>query len=325
MPVDPPAPIDAAILAEAAEWFALLGSESATDADRRRWDVWLSARPEHRAAWARVEAFTRKFERLPARAASAALGAVHPGRRRALKTLAMLCGVGVAGFGAWRAAPWREWLALYQTGVGSTRHVTLPDGTRVWLNTGSALDVAFDADLRRIQLHAGEALIETASDRAVPSRPFVVDSAEGRVRALGTRFCVRRSEVDSKVAVYRGAIEIQPAAPGAARQTVNAGQETRFTRHTIAAPQAANEEGTAWTRGLLLADNMRLGDFVAELARYRHGVLRCAPEVANLRIVGAFPLADTDRVLRALERALPVRVSTLGPWWVTIEATTPRD
>lgn len=318
MPADTQAPIDAAILAQAAEWFALLGSESATDADRRHWDVWLSACPEHRAAWARVEGFRRKFDRLPTQAASA-LGAVNPGRRCALKTLALLCTVGAAGWGAWRGAPWREWIALHRTGVGSTREVTLPDGTRVWLNTASALDVAFDADLRCVRLHAGEALVETASDRAVPSRPFVVDSAEGRVRALGTRFSVRRSEVDSRVAVYRGAIEIQPAAPGAAPRTLNAGQETRFTRHTIAAPQPANEDGTAWTRGMLLADNMRLSDLVAELARYRHGYLGCAPEVADLRIVGAFPLADTDRVLASLERALPVRVSTLGPWWVSIE------
>ncbi len=322
MPVEPRAPIDAAILAQAAEWFALLGSESASEADRRAWEGWLAACPEHRAAWARVEAVTRKLDRLPARAASAALGAVDPGRRRALKTLAMLCGVGIAGFGAWRAAPWREWLALHQTGVGTTRKLILPDSTRVWLNTGSALDVAFAADLRCIRLHAGEALIETAPDRAVSARPFVVDSAECRVRALGTRFCVRRSEWGSQVAVYRGAIEIQPAA--AARRTLHAGQETRFTRDTIAAPQPANEEATAWTRGLLLADNMRLGDFVAELARYRRGYLGCAPEVAELRIVGAFPLADTDRVLAALERALPVRVATLGPFWVSIEAS-PRD
>ncbi len=182
------------------------------------------------------------------------------------------------------------------------------------------MDVEFDAGLRRIQLHAGEALVDTASDRAVvPSGPFVVDSAQGRVRALGTRFSLRLSEADSRVAVYRGAIEIQPAAPSAARRTLHAGQETRFTRQTIAAPKPANDDRSAWTRGMLLADNLRLGDFVAELARYRHGYLGCAPEVASLRIVGAFPLADTDRVLASLERALPVRVSTLGPWWVSIE------
>jgi len=47
---------------------------------------------------------------------------------------------------------------------------------------------------------------------------------------------------------------------------------------------------------VLYADDMELGAFIAELARYRPGVLRCAPEVAGLRISGAFQLADTDYV-----------------------------
>jgi len=180
------------------------------------------------------------------------------------------------------------------------REVILADGTRLWLNTASAVDVEFTAKLRRLSLQAGEVLIETASDPAVPPRPFVVDSAQGRVRALGTRFSLHQQDDHSRAAVFEGAIEIQPATPGAAGRTLNAGQETRYTRATIAVPRPANADRSAWTRGMLLADNLPLGEFVAELARYRHGHLHCAPEVAKLRIVGAFPLADTDRVPAAL-------------------------
>ncbi|MGQ0594800.1 MAG: FecR domain-containing protein [Gammaproteobacteria bacterium] len=318
MRADPP-PIDPAILEQAAQWFALLRSESATKADRRRWQAWLSACPAHRTAWARVEAFTRRLEGLPAHAVSAALGTADRGRRRALKTLAFLCTAGVAGWGAWRGTPWREWMADHRTGVGGTRSVILADGTRLWLNTASALDVEFTSPLRRLLLQAGEVLIETASDPRVPSRPFVVDCADGRVRALGTRFSLHQQDDHSRAAVFEGAIEIQPAAPAAARRTLNAGQETRFTRQSIDAPQPANQDRTAWTRGMLLADDLPLGEFVAELARYRHGYLGCAPEVEDLRLVGAFPLGDTDRVLAALERTLPVRVRALTPWWVSIE------
>jgi len=313
------APLDTAIRTQAAEWFALLRSGSVTEADRCRWQAWLAACPEHRAAWTRVEALTRKFEGLPVQAANAVLGTADLGRRRALKTLALLCSAGVTGWGAWRGAPWREWIADHRIGVGSTREVLLADGTRLWLNTASAVDVEFTAKLRRLSLQAGEVLIETASDPAVPPRPFVVDSAQGRVRALGTRFSLHQQDDHSRAAVFEGAIEIQPATPGAAGRTLNAGQETRYTRATIAVPRPANADRSAWTRGMLLADNLPLGEFVAELARYRHGHLHCAPEVAKLRIVGAFPLADTDRVLAALEHTLPVRVSTLTPWWVSIE------
>jgi transmembrane sensor len=76
---------------------------------------------------------------------------------------------------------------------------------------------------------------------------------------------------------------------------------------------------TAWTQGMLVADGMRLGDFARELARYRHGVVRCDPAVAQVRISGAFPLDDNRRALNMLALTYPVKVSThLGGYWVTI-------
>jgi len=54
------------------------------------------------------------------------------------------------------------------------------------------------------------------------------------------------------------------------------------------------------------------------LARYRRGVLRCDPAVADLRVSGAFPLADIDGSLRLLEKTLPVRISHVTPFWTTV-------
>lgn len=51
---------------------------------------------------------------------------------------------------------------------------------------------------------------------------------------------------------------------------------------------------------------MPLADFQGELGRYHPGVLRCAPDVASLRVVAAFPVADTDQVLSMLQEVLPV-------------------
>ena len=41
--------------------------------------------------------------------------------------------------------------------------------------------------------------------------------------------------------------------------------------------------------------------------------------VAELRLVGAFPLGDTDRILASLEESLPLRVRRTLPWWVSVE------
>ncbi|MCS5514780.1 hypothetical protein NWF32_01760 [Pseudomonas qingdaonensis] len=43
------------------------------------------------------------------------------------------------------------------------------------------------------------------------------------------------------------------------------------------------------------------------------------PLIASLRVMGTYPLNDTDQVLAMLESALPVRVSRRFDWWVTLE------
>ena len=63
---------------------------------------------------------------------------------------------------------------------------------------------------------------------------------------------------------------------------------------------------------------MPLGQFLDELARHRPGVLRCDPTVAELPLTGVFPLADTDRVLAALQQSLPVDVQRVTRYWVTV-------
>lgn len=56
------------------------------------------------------------------------------------------------------------------------------------------------------------------------------------------------------------------------------------------------------------ANNTPLGEIIKQLARYRHGYLACDPNVADLRVMGAFPLADTDKSLAMLAQIFPVRI-----------------
>ncbi|MNR53138.1 fec operon regulator FecR [compost metagenome] len=88
-----------------------------------------------------------------------------------------------------------------------------------------------------------------------------------------------------------------------------------------ALPGSAPDGEPGWLQGVLYADGMRLADFLAELSRYRPGVIRCAPEVAGLRISGGFQLADTDYVLAMVQEILPVDVTLRTRWWVMV---TPR-
>lgn len=316
-------------LQQAAQWFALLRSEEATEADRARWRAWIDQRSENCDAWQYVENVSRRFQPLQSenekQAVEKVLRAANgpaAARRRALRAIVLVSGTGLLGWAAVRGTPLRDmltaWRADYRTGTGERREIVLGDGTRIWLNTSSAFDADYRPAMRRIRLVMGEVLIETAHDAV---RPFVVDTGQGRLQALGTRFTVRQFEGLTYLAVYEGAVEVHTAESGRT-QVVDAGYQLTFTREAIGPTTPADRARQAWTRGILLADNIPLQDLVGELVRYRRGYLGCAPEVADLRVMGTFPLNDTDRVLAMLENALPVQVRRTLPWWTTVEAKT---
>ncbi|BAX63244.1 FecR domain-containing protein [Burkholderia stabilis] len=316
-------------LEQAANWYALLHADGGSGEQRNAWAQWLAERPEHRRAWAHVEAVSRRFEPLRgerkgernAAAAAVHVSATHSANRRhVLGSLAALSGTGLAGWLAWRftALPGRlvAWRSDYRTGVGERRDVQLADGTRVWLNTDSAFDVHYDDTRRLLTLAMGEILIDTARDSQ--GRPFFVDTPNGRMQALGTRFTVRQSGTNTLLAVFNGRVEIRNLAGHV--EIVPAGQQRQFTADAISNPERADPAREAWSRGVILADDVTLDTLIAELDRYQRVHIGVDPSVAGIRVVGRFPADDPDRMLAMLERDLPIRVHRTLPWWVTIDA-----
>jgi len=237
-----------------------------------------------------------------------------------LGKLAILLAVMPVGWGSWKLAQSQQWSADYRTDVGQRRELTLADGSRITLNTETAIDVVFDDRQRLIHLREGEILVQTAVDTATLPRPFLISTRQGRMQALGTRFTVRELSPRTHLAVLDGAVSVILADN---RQTppliVNAGQRTDFSSQTFGSLTPTDRDIGSWTQGMLMADKMRLADFVAELTRYRRGFLRCDPSIADLRISGAFPISDTDRTLNMLVHTYPVLANShLRGYWVTL-------
>ncbi|RZI76818.1 MAG: FecR family protein [Pseudomonas sp.] len=314
-------------LQQAADWFALLQG-GACKSERLQWQRWLDTGPGHRAAWQRVEAVAGEFATLAGLPTRQVLerGSIDAQRRITLRALAIVPMAGLAGWLAFREMPWRSWTAAYRTGIGERREIVLADGSHLWLNTTSAVDVDFSSSLRRIVLHKGEVMITSGHDKAFAARSLVVDVSQGRLTALGTRFGVRHEKGEAtRLAVFEGRVEARPSSGSDARTLVAGQQAQLFTNRVDGIGGLTSAGGGAsyaddWTRGMLVADGLRLGDFLAELGRYRPGYLGCAPDVADLRIVGAYPLADIDRILDALQTTLPVKVHHPMPWWTVVAA-----
>lgn len=325
-PESHPLEIDPAILKQAADWLMHLSSGEPDAGERDALAHWLAQDPRHRLAWQRAEALLADFKWLPPDIAKATLDRPAP-RRRMLARLLWLPLAPTAAWLGWRTLV-PEAQADLRTATGEQRQLTLPDGTLLTLNTATAVDVHYTPQQRLIRLIAGEIMVATAADPAPTSaapRPFLVQTAEGTARALGTRFTVRRLEYTpaqenrsrSRVAVFDGAVEITA---GGLRQRVNRGEQAEFTPSAITPPHFADEAiDGAWNNGMLIARQMRLADLAAELDRYRPGILRCHPDVAELRISGAFPVIDPDRSLRLLETTFPLRIRYLTRYWATLE------
>lgn len=314
-------PTDTEALEEAAEWLMAMSAGSVTDAQRADWLAWRSSSPERAQAWQRAERLMGKLDGLPPTLSMSALDRpADPGRRAMISRLALLLAVLPAGWAGWKLTEQQGWAADYRSTVGECRQLTLADGTQIFLNTDSAIDIRFDADERFIQLRRGEILVQTAPDIVVPARPLRVGTREGRMQALGTRFSVREQDGRTYLAVIEGAIRIEPARAAANLGTVvQAGERVDFNAHTVSRPMPVDTTATAWTQGMLLADGMRLDDFVTELARYQRGVIRCDPRIAGLRVSGAFPVSDTRRSLSMLESTYALRVSAhMNGYWTLL-------
>ncbi|PLY42438.1 iron dicitrate transport regulator FecR [Janthinobacterium sp. ROICE36] len=317
--------IDPRAARAAAQWLVRLHGGALNPVEQQAFQAWRASDPAHETAWKRAELVCSTLASVPPALRQTADAAPQsPQRRAVLYGLAGLIAAGPALWLASQFAPWQVWQAAIRTARGEIRHMTLPDGTQLVLNTDTAIDVHFDDAARQIVLHAGEIHVGTAHDAAIPARPFIVRSSNGAVRALGTHFSVRQGgsvlAPRTQVAVSEGAVEILPAQAPDALRRVEAGQQGSFDDVAVAPLSPLAPHAAGWLQGVLIAERMPLGEVLEQVARYRYGVLRCAPALAAMPVDGIFQLNDPDNILLLLQRSLPIRLARRTRYWISVEA-----
>ncbi len=312
---DPDAPIAASIVEQASRWL-MLSWDGGLDARQRiEFDNWLAADAEHRRAWQRLQQLQTTLVRVPAQTARQVLGdQPDKARRRAVQQLGLLLVAGGGLYAAQSRWPWREVIADQRTGSGDIRHLQLSDGTQLAINSCSAVDVRFTDRERRIRLWTGEVLVTSGHDAT--QRPLLVETESGEVLALGTRFAVREIDGGTRVDLYEGALVV--TARRRDRVQLQAGDGLWFSADAVGDMQAADINVIAWEQGRLVAERQPLGEFLRELERHRPGMIRCDEAAAGLPITGVYPLADTDRILTALQQSLPIRIRYRTRFWVEV-------
>jgi transmembrane sensor len=319
-----PAALDAAI-----DWMVLFRSGEAGDADHQRFAHWKSQDSQHERAWNKVagvldESFAPirhvglrvpGHEKAVEQAILQVADASHAAsRRKLLKSVLTVGAISAIGAYAVKNGTVSTLVADLRTGVGERRTFDLPDGSSVVLNACSAADVDFNDTSRTIRLYKGELV---ATVRPDANRPFAVQTDCGTVRALGTRFLVRQQDERSFALVLAHTVKVETR--NQESRVLREGDAVWFDQRGIGAIQTGREGQAAWMNGMLSANDESLGDVIAALRPYRNGFVRVSATAARLRVLGAFPLDDTNRLLASLVQTLPIKMSKYGEWLVLID------
>ncbi|WP_313441448.1 FecR domain-containing protein [Novosphingobium sp.] len=296
---------------QAADWIVRQDGEALDEADQAAFAAWLAV-PEHRREFDRQNAVWQRYRRmasLPVRIEQSEhrrgrrrwRAAFTPIRRRvSIPAIAASLALIAVGY----AEDWPTRLrADYSTGIGERRIVTLADGSVVRMDAGTALSFDRSDTQRTVRLLAGAAQFQVAPDRR---HPFLVETREGSVTALGTVFSVREREDGPEVAVLQHSVAIRTSA--GANAIVHEGESTSFTAQRVERPAHTDvQAATAWTRGKLIVFHRPLSEVVATIARERRGYWTVRGDAANLRVNGVYNLDRPLDALDALEKSLGLR------------------
>jgi len=258
----------------------------------------------------------------------------------------------------WLVMPWQGFNTagipdnIYVTSIGEHAKYTLPDGSTLWLNSSSEVEVQYSAKYRRISLREGEAHFDVIKD---PTRPFEVYSQGRLVRAVGTAFSVYKIENRIEVFVSEGTVELAIVdktfiitPDDSSDKNIPTGSKSKVSQNALEAPVKQYlgqlEAGQSisitdvdklaimsnqnkiiqldpgeivrklsWLDGKLVFAGESLQEVVTEISR--HTSMRIDipdPILKKMRIGGHFQAGETDALFIVLESGFGIHVNKLG-------------
>jgi hypothetical protein len=188
------------------------------------------------------------------------------------------------------------------TPLGGIYQITLPDGTKVWLNARSSLKypMSFAKNERRVSLE-GEAFFEVTKDSA---RPFKVLSKGQEIEVLGTAFNVNAYPDNTaiKTTLVNGKVKLSNDKRYSEAIYLLPGQQSTNTNNgKIQLANVDTAPFTAWKEGLFYFDETPLSDALQQIGRWYNVEVKYKGEVPQTHFYGRIkrskPLRDVLDVL----------------------------
>jgi transmembrane sensor len=302
---------------DAALWVLRREESGWSEEDERSLEAWLDESDAHKVAFWRLEAGWREADRI------GSLGQDVPIRRRFDSSNWWPSGAAIAASlllvftlllsqgPTWRTGDGAPRASLqYSTPIGGHQVVELKDGSRVELNTDTAIKAAVDSESRSVWLNRGEAFFDVAKRNG---RKFVIYAGQRKITVLGTKFSVRRTDNEVVVAVLEGRVRVDdvPSTYSDRQETVSAGDVAIATdgNTLVTNSSAAVRQQLAWRDGLLVFDGTTLASAASQFNRYNSRPLAIADrEAAALLVQGSFRAANVSAFTAMLKEAYGVLV-----------------
>ncbi|MFC4313744.1 FecR family protein [Steroidobacter flavus] len=301
---------DTAVRQAAQHWVARLASREIRAEEMREFRLWHDASEQHSEAfrseryrWLQLERTREVFERSIAR---------DKERARQRRRIWMPVGGAIAAMLVMFIAIGNpvHWLqADHATHVGEIRAWDLPDGSKAWLSSDSAIDVAYDANTRRIRLLKGEAWFDV---RHAPERPFIVAADDVEAVAKGTAFSVTRANRGVSVEVTKGIVEVRR--DGATAAELTAGMAADLDADAARVHAFTEADALSWRERKIALNDLSLDDALAEIERYRTGRILLLGEGQAQSVSAILTLDRLDEGLEAIATSHGLSVLHLTPW-----------
>lgn len=190
---------------------------------------------------------------------------------------------------------------------GQKANITLPDGSKVWLNSQSKLTYSANFNIKKRELQLdGEAYFEVAHN---PNKPFIVQSNDISVEALGTAFGMKAYNEDKLISsiLMRGKVRVTTPDGEAILMPNDRIMYDKTTRKKVKNAVTNATDFTGWIHNELRFENESLGDIAKTIQRiYNVDIVFATVKLKNQRYTGTINNNSLESVLNIISLTSPV-------------------
>ncbi len=210
----------------------------------------------------------------------------------------------------------------YNTAIvprGRKISIVLSDGTKVWLNSCSEFryPTIFDGKDRKVELIKGEALFDVKTNK---KNPFIVETTDISVRALGTTFNICAYEKDTiKTVLVEGNVHMYRNTQPYSKETsihIQPNQKASYYKSgdNIMLENVDSYIHTSWKDGVLIFKNKSFRDLLKKIERwYDVDITLANEELYNLHFTGVIREGKTiEHILTLIKSTSPVNYTIEG-------------